>query len=175
MVREGEQGAREMREIEMRQEREMREMKERQERETREMREKQEREMREKREAHIGEKARVDKRLKTREETHKKSLLKLTKIVENLTKKIENHDVGPEAGSVSGKGVEEVRRHLECPVCFEMMNPPTRIWQCPQSHLVCETCRDQLQDQRCPSCRTETVSQRARIVENMARALFGSQ
>ena len=160
-----------MREMKERQEREAREIREKQERETREMREKQEREMREKRETHIGEKARVDKRLKTREETHKKSLLKMTKIVENLTKKMENHEVG----SVSGKGVEEARGHLECPVCFEKMRPPTRIWQCPQSHLVCETCRDQLDNLRCPSCRTDTVTMRARGMENMAKALFGNK
>ena len=148
MVREVEQGQREMREMEERQEREMREM----------------------REKHIGEKTQLEKRLKTQEKKQKETLLKLKKTADDLAKKIENQD-----GPVLANGVEEARGHLECPVCFEKMRPPTRIWQCPQSHLVCETCRDQLENLRCPSCRTETVSQRARVVENMARALFANQ
>ena len=68
--------------------------------------------------------------------------------------------------------IEEARGHLECPVCLQRIRPPTRIWQCPQSHLVCEPCRDRLQNWRCPCCRTEKVSQRSRLAENMARALF---
>lgn len=27
---------------------------------------------------------------------------------------------------------------FECPVCFEEMRPPTRIFQCVQGHVVCE-------------------------------------
>merc|ERR1712220_10837 len=64
-------------------------------------------------------------------------------------------DVGPVAGAGGGNGsddrVEEARGHLECPICLEMMRPPTRIWQCPQSHLVCETCRDRLENHICPT------------------------
>ena len=119
---------------------------------------------------YIGKRTELEKRLKTQEEKQKKTLLKLRKTADDLGKKIENQD-----GMFNGNGVEEARGHLECPVCFEKMRPPTRIWQCPQSHLVCETCRDQLENLRCPSCRTETVSQRARAVENMAKALFGNK
>ena len=119
---------------------------------------------------YIGKRTELEKRLKTQEEKQKKTLLKLRKTADDLGKKIENQD-----GMFNGNGVEEARGHLECPVCFEKMRPPTRIWQCPQSHLVCERCRDHLENQICPSCRTETVSQRARVAENMARALFGNQ
>ena len=136
----------------------------------REMREKLEKAMREMREKHIGERTELEKRLKTQEEKQKKTLLKLRKTADDLGKKIENQDA-----LVPANGVEEARGHLECPVCFEKMRPPTRIWQCPQSHLVCETCRDQLENLRCPSCRTDTVTMRARVAENMARALFGNQ
>ena len=105
------------------------------------------------------------------------ALLKLNKTIEDLTKEMEDLEVVPEAGAgnVTDDGVEEARGHLECPICMEMMRPPTRIWQCPQSHLVCETCRDRLDNFVCPSCKTETVTQRARVAENMARALFANQ
>ena len=128
-------------------------------------------------EKHNEEKTQVETTFKKQEEKRKLALLKFKKNVEDLTNEMEKLEVGPQAGSgsenITDDGVEEAKGHLECPVCFEKMRPPTRIWQCPQSHLVCETCRDQLENLRCPSCRTETVSQRARAVENMAEALFG--
>ena len=85
MVREGEQGEREMREMEVRQEREMKEM-----------REKLEREMRKK---HIGEKAQLEIRLKNQEKAQKQSVLKLKKMVEDLLRKLEIHEDDPKAGS----------------------------------------------------------------------------
>ena len=33
----------------------------------------------------------------------------------------------------------------DCPVCFELMSPPTRIFHCGAGHLVCGTCRPRLQ------------------------------
>ena len=89
-------------------------------------------------------------------------LKKLTKDSETVT------------GGLTGT-VEEVRGHLECPICLEFMGPPKRIWQCPQSHLICETCRDQLEDHTCPCCRTDPISQRSRVAENMARAILRDQ
>ena len=106
-------------------------------------------------------------------------LFTLMNTVEDLTKEMQNLVVntkdGAGCGCVTDDGVAEARAHLTCPVCLEMMGPPTRIWQCPQSHLVCETCRQQLENFRCPCCRTETVSIRARVAENMAKALFENQ
>ena len=152
----------------------------------REMREKQEKENNELEEKHNDEKAQVETKFETQEEKQNVILLKLKKTVEDLTKEIENLEVDPGAGviNVPEDGVEEARGHLECPICLEMMRPPTRIWQCPQSHLVCEICRNQLKNQRCncrnclqrcPTCWTGRVTMRAHFAENMARALFGNQ
>ena len=33
----------------------------------------------------------------------------------------------------------------DCPICYELMSPPTRIFQCGAGHLVCGTCRPRLQ------------------------------
>ena len=32
-----------------------------------------------------------------------------------------------------------------CPVCFEPMSPPTRIFQCGGGHLLCGQCRPRIQ------------------------------
>ena len=33
----------------------------------------------------------------------------------------------------------------DCPICYELMTPPTRIFQCGAGHLVCAACRPRLQ------------------------------
>ena len=37
----------------------------------------------------------------------------------------------------------------DCPICYEPMAPPTRIFQCGAGHLVCGTCRPKLQVFNC--------------------------
>ena len=32
----------------------------------------------------------------------------------------------------------------DCPICFESMTPPTRIFQCGNGHLVCGACKPKL-------------------------------
>jgi len=45
----------------------------------------------------------------------------------------------------------------ECPVCLEEMVPPTRIFQCRNGHLICETCKSGLSPCICPKCRQEVT------------------
>ena len=71
-------------------------------------------------------------------------------------------------------GVEAAKSQLECPICLELMKPPTKIWMCPQTHLVCEECRDGMVNSVCPTCRSGKIIGRAFLAENMARALFGN-
>ena len=33
----------------------------------------------------------------------------------------------------------------DCPICYEPMTPPTRIFQCGAGHLVCGACKPKLQ------------------------------
>jgi len=42
--------------------------------------------------------------------------------------------------------LDSARKDLECPVCLEVMAPPVRIWQCETGHVICETCKDRVQD-----------------------------
>ena len=69
-----------------------------------------------------------------RPEEEQKTLIALKEIVKNLVKDLEKLDNEThETGDM-----ETARKEFECPVCMEMMKPPTRIWMCSASHLVCE-------------------------------------
>jgi len=68
--------------------------------------------------------------------------------------------------------VKAARGTLECPICMEDMKPPVRIWMCPTSHIVCESCKDKLEGRLCPTCRSERVTLRAFLAENFARTVF---
>ena len=69
--------------------------------------------------------------------------------------------------------LEAVRGTLECPICLEIMKPPTRIWMCPLSHIICEPCKGKLKGGGlCPTCTSEKVTLRAFMAENFARTVF---
>jgi len=79
----------------------------------------------------------------------------------------------------SGQDLEKLRatvkaaqETLECPVCTEFMKPPTRIWMCSSSHIMCESCKDKIEGRLCPTCRTERVTMRALFAEKFARSIF---
>lgn len=68
-------------------------------------------------------------------------------------------------------GAEARRPQIpECPVCLEEMVPPTRIFQCGNGHLVCETCKNGLRPCICPECRQNIIG-RATAMENLLRSL----
>ena len=80
------------------------------------------------------------------------------------------------------------KTELECPICFEEMKPPMRIWQCVDGHPVCEGdhhllilrnmfcsgCRNKLSTKGCPSC-NRSVEGRNIALEKMARSLYGDK
>jgi len=68
----------------------------------------------------------------------------------------------------------EFRRILECPVCFEEMAPPTRIFQCRNGHLICEPCKTDLNPCICPKCRQEMTG-RATDTETIIRSFQQGQ
>jgi len=51
-----------------------------------------------------------------------------------------------------------------CPVCYESLKPPKRIFQCTNGHLVCEVCKRQPQLTGCPTCR-QPIMGRATAME----------
>jgi len=64
------------------------------------------------------------------------------------------------------------KTEFECPICFEEMRPPTRIWQCVDGHAICEGCRGKLESKGCPSC-CRSIDGRNIALEKMAISLYG--
>eukprot|EP00808_Paulinella_micropora_P022908 g11696.t1 len=62
---------------------------------------------------------------------------------------------------------ETIKEQVTCPICEEIKVP---IYQCDNGHCICDSCRKQLRNQKCPSCR-EPVKARARGLENMVNTL----
>jgi len=44
-------------------------------------------------------------------------------------------------------------KDFECPVCYDVMVPPSRIFQCNNGHLICEDCKCHSEIRSCPTCR----------------------
>jgi len=91
-------------------------------------------------------------------------------LVENVQKK--TSEPGKDAVSNDHEKLEFAKKSLECPICMDFMRPPTRIWMCQFTHMICEGCRDQLNGGNCPTCTTEAITQRAFMAENLARTIF---
>eukprot|EP00091_Calanus_sinicus_P017637 TRINITY_DN38130_c0_g1_i1.p1 TRINITY_DN38130_c0_g1~~TRINITY_DN38130_c0_g1_i1.p1 ORF type:complete len:101 (-),score=19.74 TRINITY_DN38130_c0_g1_i1:69-371(-) len=63
------------------------------------------------------------------------------------------------------------RAEFLCPICADMMSPPTRIWQCGEGHILCQDCRNHPDIKTCPSCRGQFVG-RNLPMERMAAIVF---
>ena len=61
-------------------------------------------------------------------------------------------------------------RKPECPICFEEMSPDTKIAQCINGHLLCWSCKEKMEKNKCPSCGLP-VKGRAFGLENYLRSL----
>ena len=73
------------------------------------------------------------------------------------------------------KIIKEVNK--ECPICYERMGPPVKIFQCSEGHLLCEKCFTKFRDSTkvCPYCNQDVISNPIRnraleeIIENETR------
>jgi len=132
--------------------------------------EKEETEMKNMMERHSKEVTNLKTKLRKQAEDEQKQL-KLT--LQHLVKDLENLNAETEnTEDRDDIDIGAAREELKCPVCLEMMEPPTRIWMCSNTHLVCDTCKQLLEHNRCPSCRSAKINKRAFFAENMARVLF---
>ena len=48
---------------------------------------------------------------------------------------------------------EFLSEFLECPICFEIMELPKRIYACSNNHFICSLCLFDTKMKDCPSCR----------------------
>lgn len=72
--------------------------------------------------------------------------------------------------------------HKECPICFEEMEPPTKILQCSKGHLLCENCYKKVTEptKTCPFYKRDVASNSVRnraleeLIENEAKTDVGA-
>merc|ERR1719319_501701 len=123
---------------------------------------------------HRDETTALDMKMTKEQEYDKNAVDKLKQKTNKLAIDLRNLLPDPtiENGSKEKENLEAARATLECPICMELMKPPSKIWMCSSSHIVCEPCRGKLKGMWCPSCRTEKVILRAHLAENFARTLF---
>merc|ERR550519_721496 len=88
-----------------------------------------------------------------------------------LTNKLRKQKLEVETDNDASSNLKDAQETLECPACMESMKPPTRIWMCPASHLICEQCRNKLDGRQCPTCRTKKVNLRAFMAEKFAQTV----
>jgi len=108
-------------------------------------------------------------KLRIEKEYEKNSLAKLKEMEEYLSRKF--NDINKE-GSAEKTKLDAAISTLKCPACWNTMKPPTKIWMCPFSHIVCESCKAKLVGMVCPSCRVMRVTLRAYMAEEFARSVF---
>ena len=60
---------------------------------------------------------------------------------------------------------------FECPICYEMMTPPKKIYQCAEGHLVCSECKPKIPNNNCATCQSGQgyISRCRWIEERIAR------
>lgn len=71
---------------------------------------------------------------------------------------------------------------VECPICFNEMISPIKIFQCSEGHVLCEKCFKSISESNkvCPFCRIDIVTKPIRnrhleeIIENIARNNIGA-
>ena len=112
---------------------------------------------------HTAEK--IDLEEKYSGEESQQALANLMKASDQLGEDLKKLDMDPNELTK----LEKARAILECPICMEIMRPPTRIWMCQGSHTICEPCRGFLiNGGLCP----KKINIRALVMEDIAKALF---
>jgi len=66
--------------------------------------------------------------------------------------------------SVSSPCLSKMR--VECPVCLDRVEPPMRLLQCDQGHVVCTLCFTQMVQKNCPTCRGK-ITGKPTVLENI--------
>ena len=108
--------------------------------------------------------------------------LEMTKLQEQLANPIPVEETIPK---------KELMSLLECPVCLDHFKPPLQvykfvlpsidplstflqIWQCPEGHVICWSCKIRPELKGCPQCRVVKYRNfsRNRILEELSRKLF---
>jgi len=115
-------------------------------------------------ERHREENAHLEEKQEREVREEYESLSNMLALKEQLT--------GEKIDKLYGGDMDAAREEFDCPVCWEPMAPPMRIWQCPANHLICNSCKNKMHNNLCPTCRWQEITGRAVTVEKIARSLF---
>ena len=72
-------------------------------------------------------------------------------------------NLNPQSLSRFANCLQNIAGLLECPVCLEIIKPPT--WQCCHGHLICSSCRSR--SHKCPICRVTLGRGRSIIADKL--------
>ena len=73
--------------------------------------------------------------------------------------------------SLDTKSVLDIRRILECPVCFKTPDLPDEVHFCSNGHLLCNGCHRNILDKRCQVCRSENWNGQNPLMKQILSAL----
>merc|ERR1712126_367540 len=62
-----------------------------------------------------------------------------------------------------------------CPVCYELLEPPKKIFQCGNGHVVCEDCYNQPTLRQCPSCKGSFIGRAIAMEQFLVELRVGTQ
>ena len=114
----------------------------------------------------------------------RESISKCEKEIKTLEKKTESYEQQKHEYEFFKKCFEEAKYdniikevNKECPICYEKMLPPVKIFQCSEGHLLCEKCFTRIRNSTkvCPYCNQDVISNPIRnraleeIIENETR------
>merc|ERR1719203_1055578 len=119
---------------------------------------------------HQEEKTILENKFESEVKEDEENVDNLEEIINQLSKNLRELEIKPKYNA--DINLEAARDTLECPVCFDIMRPPTRIWMCSASHLVCQNCKERQEGRICSTCMTEEVTLRAFFTEKLARTIF---
>ena len=88
----------------------------------------------------LAEKKRVELESITKQENE--AIEKFCTVLKGAKRKFEEEDE------------EENEKDEECPICFDMMTPPRKIYQCVEGHLICSECKPRVPGNSCATCRS---------------------
>jgi len=99
----------------------------------------------------------------------KKKVVELENEIENIASEIDER-----RKVVRSATHKDIKSCLKCPVCLDVCKPPLQVWQCPEGHIICQSCVERPELRVCPQCRISLTGQlsRNRALEDLARKIY---
>ena len=73
------------------------------------------------------------------------------------------------SASVTFKGIKDIQKILECPICLQIPKNPDQVHFCSNGHLICHDCHSKVQN--CPICRSDDLNGQNPLLKQVLSAL----